>query len=79
VERHGEQLIIVVRDTGTGFDTDDSLTHVDERANGRGVGLSTTRARLEKLYGVNQRLDFVNVTGGFEARVTLPFQRALPS
>ncbi|MEP6764267.1 MAG: histidine kinase [Gemmatimonadaceae bacterium] len=76
VERHGEQLTIVVRDTGTGFDTDEASLHSDERANGSGVGLSTTRARLEKLYGANQRLDFVSVTGGFEARVTLPFQRA---
>ena len=70
--RQGERLCISVRDTGTGFDAEanpDSeliLTHT-------GVGLSNTRARLRKLYGDAQELLLLNVEGGFEVRVTVPF------
>lgn len=65
--RAGDRLSIVVRDSGNGL------------AHGRatdGVGLGTTRARLEKLYGASQELTLVNVPGGFETRVSLPFRRA---
>lgn len=94
--RRGQQLYIVVRDTGTGFDTeqeervivngtglhlkstDGGEQRVVERngtnaTNGQGVGIATTRARLRKLYGDDQELMLVNVEGGFEVRVTVPF------
>jgi len=48
---------------------------------GTGVGIATTRARLRKLYGDDQELTLVNVEGGFEVRVTVPFHvrdKALP-
>ena len=63
--REGSALSIVVRDTGSGFDEPETA----------GVGLSTTRARLEKLYGASQQLVFANVPGGFETRVSLPLRR----
>jgi two-component system, LytTR family, sensor kinase len=77
--RRGDQLCIVVRDTGPGFDvdgeTDSPAPQFTDRpeGEGRGVGISTTRARLHKLYGDDQELRLVNITGGFEARVTVPF------
>ncbi|HJU88102.1 MAG TPA: histidine kinase [Gemmatimonadaceae bacterium] len=68
-ERNGGELGITVRDTGNGM-TDE--TNGDRR---EGVGLRTTRARLAKLYGDAQELSLMNVPGGFETRVTLPFHR----
>jgi LytS/YehU family sensor histidine kinase len=64
VSRNTDGLSIVVRDTGAGFDPDDAP----------GVGLSTTRQRLETLYGTSQRLAFATVPGGFETRVLLPLR-----
>lgn len=69
VQRHGPQLGIVVRDTGKGLDAD--ALRDGQHA---GVGLRTTRARLETLYGNAHELALVNVPGGgFETRVKLPF------
>ena len=70
-ERTGPNLRIVVFDSGNGMDS----ASLNGRA-GEGVGLRTTRARLEKLYGSAQELALVNLPeGGFESRVTLPFRR----
>lgn len=42
-----------------------------------GVGLSTTRARLERLYGDGQRMELRTISPvGFEASLTIPFRRA---
>ena len=68
--RVGDDLSIVVRDTGSGFDPDDA----PEARETPGVGISTTRARLATLYGASQALAFANVPGGFETRVSLPFR-----
>jgi sensor histidine kinase YesM len=65
--RVGDDLSIVVTDTGDGFDD------TAETRDPPGVGISTTRARLETLYGASQQLVFVNVPGGFETRISLPF------
>ena len=71
-QRNGSRLGIVVSDTGKGIAEDG--TPNDKR--GGGVGLRTTRERLEKLYGVAQELALVNIPGGgFETRVLLPFRR----
>jgi len=67
--RDGQRLGIVVRDTGAGIS---AKTPNEQRS---GVGLRTTRERLEKLYGTAQELALVNVPGGFETRVMLPFRR----
>jgi sensor histidine kinase YesM len=42
-----------------------------------GIGLSNTRARLQRLYGADYRLDMANASGGgFEARLVIPFEVA---
>jgi sensor histidine kinase YesM len=70
-ERSGPDLRIVVNDSGNGMDAASLNGGAQE-----GVGLRTTRARLEKLYGSAQKLALVNLPGGgFESRVTLPFRR----
>ena len=68
--RVGNNLSIVVSDTGDGFDFDDTADTRDTP----GVGISTTRARLQTLYGSAQQLVFANVPGGFETRISLPFR-----
>ncbi|MGV3710883.1 MAG: sensor histidine kinase [Gemmatimonas sp.] len=71
--RRGAELHIVVRDTGNGFDDTES------RSASGGVGLATTQARLRKLYGDAQQLQLVNVEGGCEVRVTVPFHVREPA
>jgi LytS/YehU family sensor histidine kinase len=68
--RVGNDLSIVVSDTGDGFDFDETAEPRDTP----GVGISTTRARLQTLYGTSQQLVFANVPGGFETRISLPFR-----
>ena len=44
-----------------------------------GIGLANTRARLEKLYGFNQRLDLTNSPdGGLQVDITIPYQETCP-
>jgi signal transduction histidine kinase len=68
--RAGEDLVLRVMDTGSGFGT---LPTNGER----GVGLSNTRARIEELYGAGARLDLANGDdGGAMVTVVLPFHEA---
>jgi LytS/YehU family sensor histidine kinase len=61
-------LQIRVADDGPG------LTSTNVALN-RGIGLSNTRARLERLYGVEARLTVENgETGGVVATMTLPYR-----
>ncbi len=62
IRRQGDELLIAVRDSGTGFDPDTT----------DGTGLRITRERLASLYGPGERLTFSTDEAGFEARVTLP-------
>jgi signal transduction histidine kinase len=66
IRRHGDELVIAVRDSGAGFgpETPD------------GTGLRITRERLVSLYGPGERLAFSADGEGFEARVTLPCREA---
>lgn len=65
--RVGDHLHLVVRDDGPG--TCDSAQP--------GIGLTNTRARLERLYGDASSLDVTNAPeGGLEARIVLPFRHA---
>jgi len=68
--RNGGLLVITVRDNGAGFDS-------GKRPIVEGVGLTTTRARLEKLYGAGQSFHFVLRPGGTEAVIRLPFRTAV--
>jgi sensor histidine kinase YesM len=90
VQRTGARLGIVVSDTGAGDDRTDAESEMPaelESWDGQpaeaapylcvneGVGLRTTRERLEKLYGDAQELVLASVPGGgFETRITLPFR-----
>jgi len=61
-------LMIAIRDNGAGCD-------VDRTPLREGIGLSTTRARLEKMYGSKQSFRFVRRQGdGAEAVMRLPLR-----
>lgn len=67
--RANEQLEIIITDTGPGF------TGGAEPSR-RGVGIANARARLEQLYGSEQRLELSNApSGGALVRAVLPFRR----
>ena len=76
--RVGDDVIITVRDNGPGLDT---TTGSGQRAapaepggGTGGVGLSNTRARLEQLYGAEQRLALHRAPeGGTVAEIVLPY------
>ena len=68
--RVGETLEITVRDDGPGLASTDN-------AQGRGIGLSNTRARLQQLYGDAARLAVENgEQGGTVATLVLPYREA---
>ena len=61
--RRGDRLVLRVRDNGTGF----------EEGAAEGVGLSNTRARLEQLYGTEQKFEVRNEDGFTVAEIEIPF------
>src|SRR5262249_58184417 len=67
--RQHNSLLLEVSDTGPGF-------RCTEREGGaRGLGLATTRARLEQLYGSEQRLECVDLPeGGASLPGSLPLK-----
>ena len=67
--KKGGLLVITIRDNGAGFDS-------QKHPRAEGVGLTTTRARLEKLCGVGQSFHFVLRPNGTEAVIRLPFRVA---
>lgn len=70
--REGARLVIAVTDDGAGADG-----YAAER---EGVGLGNTRARLEALYGADQRLDLTaGPDGGTRVVVEIPFEDTAPS
>ena len=65
----GSTLVLRVRDDGPGIQ--------EQSETKEGVGLSNTRARLERLYGAAQSLRYGNSPeGGFEVELKIPFRRA---
>lgn len=65
--RVNDQLQLEVRDNGAGL----PQGGLDEE----GVGLANTRARLQQLYGNEQKLEFTNAAdGGLIVSVSLPFR-----
>jgi two-component system LytT family sensor kinase len=64
--REGDWLVVEIRDNGAGLPSE-RITH--------GIGLTTTHARLERLYGNRQELTLANLPdGGCVARVRIPFE-----
>jgi two-component system, LytTR family, sensor kinase len=72
--RQENSLLLEVSDTGPGFRSAES------EGGERGLGLATTRARLEQLYGSDQRLECVDLPeGGASVRLSLPLRTAPPA
>jgi signal transduction histidine kinase len=64
--RNNGRLNLTVTDSGPG------LKAAPEAL--KGIGLANTRARLEKLYGANQRLDLsTGPDGGLQVDITIPY------
>ena len=64
-------LVISVRDNGAGYE----MNHDSGLPQREGIGLSTTRARLQKLYGSKQSFHFVKrAETGAEASIRLPLR-----
>ena len=61
--RREDRLVLRVRDNGTGFD----------EGSAEGVGLRNTRARLEQLYGTEQKFEVRNEDGFTVAEIEIPF------
>jgi len=69
--REGLQLRLEVRDSGPGFED-------GAQANGRGIGLANTRARLRQLYGAAHTLERGTAPeGGARVTILLPFRTAV--
>jgi LytS/YehU family sensor histidine kinase len=65
-ERKDDMLVLRVKDDGPGI----AATKPKD-----GVGISSTRARLERLYGARHRFELQNgERGGFIVTLALPFQ-----
>jgi two-component system, LytTR family, sensor kinase len=70
-ERSGDTLVLTVADNGTGVEEGEPAP------DGFGVGLRSTRGRLERLYGARQSLVLRRPPqGGVEAVVVIPYQPA---
>ena len=69
-ERVDEKLVVKIQDDGPGLP-------LEGASQGRGIGLSNTRARLHQLYGDAAQLIVENgATGGAVATMVLPFRLA---
>jgi two-component system LytT family sensor kinase len=69
--RDGDKLRLEVRDDGIGL-TGDALTALQT-----GIGVSTTRARLQHLFGAEYRFEFHRLTQGLAVVVALPWRQAV--
>jgi sensor histidine kinase YesM len=68
--RHGERVVITVRDTGPG-----SEDHWVKAQESTGVGLANIRDRLLQAYGPDHRFETdTNRNGGFSVLIEIPFQ-----
>jgi signal transduction histidine kinase len=70
--REGDRLELTIRDDGPG-----PALNGDAQS-GAGIGLATTRARLERLYGGDHRFELHRGPAGVEASLSLPFRTQPP-
>jgi signal transduction histidine kinase len=68
--REGDKLRLEVRDDGVGL-SEDSLTALQ-----KGIGVSTTRARLHQLFGADFWFEFHRLAQGLAVIVAVPWQTA---
>ena len=66
--REGDKLWMEVRDDGVGL-SEDALTALQ-----KGIGVSTTRARLQHLFGADYRFEFHRQPSGLSVVVAIPWQ-----
>ena len=66
--RDGDKLRLEVRDNGVGL-SEDALTALQ-----KGIGLSTTRARLQHLFGADYRFEFHRLQEGLAVVVAVPWR-----
>ena len=69
--RDGDKLRMEVRDDGVGL-SEDALTALQ-----KGIGVSTTRARLQHLFGADCRFEFHRQPSGLSVVVVIPWQTEL--
>ena len=67
--REGDKLRMEVRDDGVGM-SEDALTALQ-----KGIGVSTTRARLQHLFGADYRFEFHRQTAGLAVIVAIPWRK----
>jgi two-component system LytT family sensor kinase len=70
--RDGDKLVIEVRDDGVGL-SEDALTALQ-----KGIGVSTTRARLQHLFGADFRFEFHRLPEGLAVLVAVPWRTTQP-
>ena len=68
--RDGDKLLLEVRDDGAGL-SEDALTALQ-----KGIGVSTTRARLQHLFGADYRFEFHRQAMGLAVIVAIPWRTA---
>jgi two-component system, LytTR family, sensor kinase len=66
--RDGDKLLMDVRDDGVGL-SEDALTALQ-----KGIGVSTTRARLQHLFGSNYRFEFHRQPAGLAVLIAVPWR-----
>ena len=66
--RDGDKLLLEVRDDGVGL-SEDALTALQ-----KGIGVSTTRARLQHLFGADYRFEFHRQHAGLSVLIALPWR-----
>jgi two-component system, LytTR family, sensor kinase len=69
----GDKLRMEVRDDGVGL-SEDALTALQ-----KGIGVSTTRARLQHLFGADYRFEFHRQAAGLSVVVVVPWQTEVRS
>jgi two-component system, LytTR family, sensor kinase len=69
-KRDGDKLLLEVRDDGVGL-SDDALTTLQ-----KGIGVSTTRARLQRLFGADYRFEFHRQPAGLAVVIAIPWRTA---